>query len=94
MPRLPRPLLLPAAVLALVLAVPGAGVAGAPAGPRPDPAGILDLPRGFSYNVLATGGQTPVVSTESGQTFPMPEDPDANVLTPAIGGGWSPPPMS
>lgn len=88
MPRLPRPLLLPAAVLALVLAVPGAGVAGAPAGPRPDPAGILDLPRGFSYNVLATGGQTPVVSTESGQTFPMPEDPDANVLTPAIGGGW------
>jgi hypothetical protein len=88
MPRLPRRLLLSAAVLALVLAVPGTGVAGAPAGPRPDPAGILDLPRGFSYNVLATGGQTPVVSTESGKTFPMPEDPDANVLTPAIGGGW------
>jgi hypothetical protein len=88
MPRLPRRLLLSAAVLALVLAVPGTGVAGAPAAPRPDPAGILDLPRGFSYSVLATGGQTPVVSTESGQSFPMPEDPDANVLTPAIGGGW------
>jgi hypothetical protein len=88
MPRLPRRLLLSAAVLVLVLAVPGTGVAGAPAAPRPDPAGILDLPRGFSYNVLATGGQTPVVSTESGQSFPMPEDPDANVLTPAIGGGW------
>jgi hypothetical protein len=88
MPRLPRRLLLSAAVLVLVLAVPGTGVAGAPAAPRPDPAGILDLPRGFSYNVLATGGQTPVVSTESGQSFPMPEDPDANVLIPAIGGGW------
>jgi uncharacterized protein len=82
-----RHLLLLAAML-LVLAVPGSGLAGAPGGPRPDPAGILDLPRGFSYDVLATAGQTPVVSTESGQRFAMPEDPDANVLTPAIGGGW------
>ena len=91
MPRPRRRLLLPALALGLALATPGAGLAGSTAradGVRPDPAGILDLPRGFHYDVLATGGVTPTVSTESGKTFRWPEDPDFNTLRPARGGGW------
>lgn len=66
-----------------------AGVAAAAGGgpppgpPVPDPAGIIDLPAGYSYDILSTSCVDEVTSTESGTTFPMPEDFDANVLFPA-----------
>jgi len=48
--------------------------------PLPDPAGIINLPAGYSYKVIATSCVTPVRLTESGGTNVMPEDFDANVL--------------
>jgi uncharacterized protein len=46
----------------------------------PDPAGIINLPAGYTYSVLSTACVDQVQSTESGGTFPMPEDFDGNVL--------------
>jgi secreted PhoX family phosphatase len=54
----------------------------------PDPAGLIDLPAGYSYSILSTSCTDSVQSTESGGTFPMPEDFDANVLFPAPGGQY------
>lgn len=75
-----------ATAAALSFGTASAGPASA-AAPVADPAGILNLPAGFSYSVLATGGETQVSSTESGATFAMPEDFDANVVVPAKRGG-------
>ena len=54
--------------------------------PVPDPAGIIDLPAGYSYDVLASDCIDQVTSTESGGTFPMPADFDANITVPGKGG--------
>jgi secreted PhoX family phosphatase len=54
--------------------------------PQPDPAGVYSLPAGFTYTDIATPCVTPEVSTESGATFPMPEDPDGKALFQAPGG--------
>ena len=48
--------------------------------PVADPAGVYNMPAGFHYTDLATPCVTPEKSTESGLTFPMPEDPDGKVL--------------
>jgi len=53
---------------------------------KSDPNGIVDFAPGFQYTVLATAGETQVVSTESGDTFPMPGDFDANVAVPGPNG--------
>lgn len=54
----------------------------APAAPVPDPGGVIDLPPGYSYKVLARSCVDQVRSTESGATTPMPDDFDANVVVP------------
>lgn len=74
--------------LALAGSTALAGSASA-ATPVADPAGILNLPTGLSYQVLATGGQTDVVATETNTPWKMPEDFDANIVVPARGGGGS-----
>jgi uncharacterized protein len=69
--------------LTLALAAACAALAAAsstPAAPVPDPAGLLDLPAGYSYTVLATGCVGQERSTESGLSFPTPEDPDGKAL--------------
>jgi uncharacterized protein len=68
-------------------ALPAVAAPGNPA-IKPDPGGIVNLPRGWQYDVLATAGSTPVTSTESGAAFVMPEDPDANVVVQAEGQDW------
>lgn len=75
-------------VLALGLMAIGFAVFAGPAStaPVPDPAGILALPAGFSYTTLADPCLTMETSTESGLTFPMPEDPDGKALFHAPGG--------
>jgi uncharacterized protein len=70
---------------AVVVALAGASLASAgaappPGPPIPDPAGIISLPAGYTYDVLSTSCADEVTSIESGETFPMPEDFDGNVL--------------
>jgi hypothetical protein len=50
-----------------------------------DPNGIIKLQAGYSYTTVAVMC-TPARSTESGVTFPLPEDPDGNVLFQAPSG--------
>jgi hypothetical protein len=71
-----------AASVVAVLGTATVAVAGGttPGPPVPDPAGIIDLPGGYSYDVLTTSCSDEVTSTESGEVFPMPEDFDGNVL--------------
>ena len=70
-----------AAVVAGVVFVGAASAApGGTGAPVADPAGVYSLPPGYSYTNLATPCVTPEVSTESGLTFPMPEDPDGKAL--------------
>lgn len=74
--------------LTLLLAVAGGALTiavGAGTAPVPDPAGLLSLPPGFSYTTIATGCVTPERSTESGVTYPMPDDPDGKALFQAPG---------
>ena len=47
--------------------------------PVPDPAGVIDLPQGYRYSVIARDCVEQVTSTESGATFGMPSDFDANI---------------
>src|SRR5262245_48690168 len=49
-----------------------------------DPAGILSLPPGFSYRIVAAAGQTLL---ESGQ--PTPSDADGTAAFPSSGGGFT-----
>ena len=58
----------------------------APGAPVADPAGVIDLPAGYSYKVLARDCVDEVTSTESGATFPMPADFDANATVRGPGG--------
>lgn len=76
------------AVLAAVAvsAVAGVGVTPANAALVTDPTGILSLQAGYSYTNLATACVTPERSTESGVTYPMPDDPDGKALFQAPGG--------
>ncbi len=70
-----------AALLAAFAAAALAAAATADIGPPvADPAGVYNTPAGFSYRDLATPCVTPERSTESGLTFPMPEDPDGKAL--------------
>ena len=64
---------------AVVLLNPTAAIAD-PGPLVPDPAGLISFPAGYSYTSLITSCQTPATSTESGVTFPYPDDPDGNVL--------------
>ncbi len=57
-----------------------------PGPPVADPAGVIDLPAGYSYDVLARDCVDQVTSTESGGTFPMPADFDANIAVRGKGG--------
>jgi secreted PhoX family phosphatase len=82
------------ATVAISFGVAGAAVGGNGHGkgqntagpPVPDPAGIIDLPAGYSYDVLARDCVDQVTSTESGGTFKMPADFDANITVPGKGG--------
>jgi Bacterial protein of unknown function (DUF839) len=58
--------------------------------PKPvnQPAGLITLPAGYGYTVLSTACTDAVRSTESGGTFPMPEDFDNNQLVKRNDGGW------
>src|SRR4051794_10875213 len=76
-----------AALLTAFAAAALAATATAEIGPPvADPAGVYNMPAGFSYKDLATPCVTPERSTESGLTFPMPEDPDGKALFKAPGG--------
>ena len=80
--RLPRRLVLP--IVAALAAFTGTATAQT-GPPQTDPNGIINLPAGYSYSVIAEACLDPVQSTESGATFPMPDDFDANVLFQAPG---------
>ena len=54
--------------------------------PVADPGGVIDLPAGYRYSVLARDCVDQVKSTESGATVPMPADFDANVAVPGPNG--------
>jgi secreted PhoX family phosphatase len=71
-------------VFVLVLAL--AAAASAQAAPVPDPAGVLDLPAGFSYTTIMRSCTDLEQSTESGATVPTPDDPDGKALFQAPGG--------
>ena len=80
-----------AAATSLCVVLPGTGLAASsvPTTPKTDGAGIINLRPGYQYDVLATAGETQVTSTESGDTFAMPEDFDANVVvTDGSGQDW------
>jgi secreted PhoX family phosphatase len=64
---------------AVVLLTPTAAI-GQPGPLVPDPAGLISLPAGYSYTNLITSCLTTATSTETGLTFPYPDDPDGNVL--------------
>jgi uncharacterized protein len=73
-------LALAAAALTVLLAATFVAVARPADGVVPDPNGIINLPAGYSYTVLSTACVDDVTSTESGVTYPMPEDFDGNAL--------------
>jgi secreted PhoX family phosphatase len=73
-------------VVAAVSAAAATGGPGRTGAPIADPAGVYALPPGYTYTDIATPCVTPEVSTESGLTFPMPEDPDGKALFQAPGG--------
>jgi secreted PhoX family phosphatase len=50
--------------------------------PVADPAGVIDVPAGYGYDVLARSCVDDATSTESGATGQMPDDFDANVTVP------------
>jgi secreted PhoX family phosphatase len=76
-----------AVTLAVAALVAAAAAAAAPIGPPvTDPNGIINLPSGYSYTLLADSCSDSVRSTESGLTFPMPDDFDANFAFNAPGG--------
>ena len=49
---------------------------------------VINLAGGFTYTIISTGCTDSVTSTESGGTFPMPEDFDANVVFSAGDETW------
>jgi hypothetical protein len=75
-----RRLIIVAAAALVALAATASSVADAPGPPVTDPNEVINLPAGYSYTVLSTACLDTVTSTESGVTYPMPEDFDANIL--------------
>jgi uncharacterized protein len=75
-----RRLALACALSCALAAATAVGATAAIGPPQPDPNGLINLPAGFSYTTLTTGCVTPDRSTESGVTYPMPEDPDGKAL--------------
>ncbi|MEZ5092065.1 alkaline phosphatase PhoX [Nocardioides sp.] len=63
-----------------VTAGPGHGRGFDPGPVLTDPDGVIDLPAGYSYDVLVRDCVDQVTSTESGATFAMPSDFDSNQL--------------
>jgi hypothetical protein len=68
------------AVLAatVVLGATATAVADSP-GPVGTGDAVINLAGGFSYTIISQACSDPVTSTESGVTYPMPEDFDANI---------------
>lgn len=73
-------LALAAAGAAVALAATFVAVAAPADGVVTDPNGVINLRAGFSYTTISTSCDDDVVSTETGTTWDMPEDFDANVL--------------
>jgi hypothetical protein len=71
---------LAAGVMAVALSATFVAVARPSDGVVTDPNQVINLRAGYSYTVLSTSCEDSVTSTESGASFPMPEDFDANVL--------------
>ena len=71
--------LLAAAAVAIVLGATATAVADPP-GPVGTGDAVINLAGGFSYTIISTACSDSVTSTESGLTYPMPEDFDANIL--------------
>jgi hypothetical protein len=79
--------LLTAAVIAIVLGATATAVA-VPPGPVGTGDPVINLAGGFDYTIISTACTDSVTSTESGTTFDMPEDFDANVVFNAGGETW------
>lgn len=76
-----------ATAVCLGIVAPSSGTTRASFGPpEPDPAGVIDLPAGYDYTVVARDCVDQVTSTESGAKFAMPSDFDANMLVRGRGG--------
>ena len=77
-----------AAALAAVAALATTAWAGSPPSYAPPGTGdpVINVPDGYSYTTLAEGCVDTATSTESGLTFPMPDDRDGNAVVNAPGG--------
>jgi secreted PhoX family phosphatase len=82
-----RRALLALAAVATVLMATATAVADPP-GPVGTGDPVINLAGGFTYTIISTGCTDSVTSTESGGTFPMPEDFDANVVYSAGDETW------
>ena len=82
-----RRALLALAAVAIVLMATATAVADPP-GPVGTGDPIINLAGGFTYTNISTACTDSVTSTESGLTFPMPEDFDANVVFSAGDETW------
>ena len=82
-----RRALLALAAVATVLMATATAVADPP-GPVGTSDPVINLAGGFTYTIISTGCTDSVTSTESGGTFPMPEDFDANVVFTAGDETW------
>ena len=82
-----RRALLALAAVATVLMATATAVADPP-GPVGTGDPVINLAGGFTYTIISTGCTDSVTSTESGGTFPMPEDFDANVVFSAGDETW------
>jgi secreted PhoX family phosphatase len=76
-----------AAFVALVLGASATAVADPP-GPVGTGDDVINLAGGFDYTIISTACTDSVTSTESGNTYDMPEDFDANVIFNAGGETW------
>jgi len=82
-----RRALLALAAVATVLMATATAVADPP-GPVGTGDPVINLAGGFTYTIISTGCTDSVTSTESGGTFPMPEDFDGNVVFSAGDETW------
>jgi Bacterial protein of unknown function (DUF839) len=81
-----RALLAAAAVVAVLMA--SATAVADPPGPVGSGDPVINLAGGFTYSIISTACTDSVTSTESGATFQMPEDFDANVVFTAGDETW------
>jgi uncharacterized protein len=77
-----------AGVAAAVVAMSATSAPTSLGAPQTDPAGLIDLPAGYTYTDLYHSCEPGTQSTEDGTVWPMPDDPDANVVFPKPGGGY------